>query len=97
MEKDDLSRDSAGEISVNPKIQSLELKKEHSPKKDEIDLDSSKINVTETIGGSSTRKYLNQFVTPTLLKGMRIIAKDKPENPLKTLGEYLIRESEDNH
>lgn len=48
----------------------------------------------DIIGGSSTRKYLNDKVTPTLLRGMRQIAIDKPANPLKALGEYLIAESE---
>lgn len=48
----------------------------------------------DIIGGSSTRQYLNDKVTPTLLRGMRQIAIDKPANPLKALGEYLIAESE---
>lgn len=48
----------------------------------------------DIVGGSSTRQYLNDKVTPTLLRGMRQIAIDKPANPLKALGEYLIAESE---
>ncbi|KAK5778450.1 Sdc1p PWA37_000295 [Arxiozyma heterogenica] len=45
-------------------------------------------------GGSYTRRYLNDKVTPVLLEGMRRIAVEKPDNPLRVLGEYLIAESE---
>ncbi|QLG72851.1 hypothetical protein HG535_0D05600 [Zygotorulaspora mrakii] len=52
------------------------------------------INLSETVGGSQTRKYLNDKVTPHLLNGMRLLAREKPENPLKVLGEYLIKQSD---
>ncbi|SCV05622.1 LANO_0H11540g1_1 [Lachancea nothofagi CBS 11611] len=57
-------------------------------------LESDRIDIPETIGGSQTRKYLNKSVTPALLRGMRLVAKHQPENPLKYLGEYLIQESQ---
>ncbi|CEP63719.1 Sdc1p LALA0_S09e00958g [Lachancea lanzarotensis] len=56
--------------------------------------DPDRIDISETIGGSQTRKYLNKHVTPALLRGMRLIAKNQPEDPLKFLGEYLIQESQ---
>ncbi|KAG5439684.1 hypothetical protein PCK2_000724 [Pneumocystis canis] len=41
-----------------------------------------------------TRIYLNENVTPVLLEGMKIIAKEsRPSNPLQVLGEYLISKS----
>ncbi|KAG5439883.1 hypothetical protein PCANB_000165 [Pneumocystis canis] len=40
-----------------------------------------------------TRIYLNENVTPVLLEGMKIIAKERPPNPLQVLGEYLISKS----
>lgn len=40
--------------------------------------------------GAPTRLWLNKEVTPALLAGMRQIAKDKPEDPVKALGEFLI-------
>lgn len=52
------------------------------------------INLSETVGGSQTRKYLNDNVTPHLLNGMRLLAREKPSNPLRVLGEYLIKQSE---
>lgn len=54
---------------------------------------SKLINLSETVGGCATRKYLNEKVTPALLNGMRMIAVRKPEDPLKVLGEYLIEQS----
>lgn len=52
------------------------------------------INLSETVGGFPTRKYLNEKVTPTLLEGMRMIAVQKPEDPLKVLGQFLIDRSD---
>ncbi|KAF3298168.1 COMPASS (complex proteins associated with Set1p) component [Orbilia oligospora] len=44
--------------------------------------------------GAPVRQYLNEFVTPYLLEGMRIIARDQPANPLEALGRYLIQQSQ---
>lgn len=46
--------------------------------------------MAEIVGGSQVRKYLNANVTPYLLQGMRQIANEQPQEPLKALGEYLI-------
>jgi COMPASS component SDC1 len=43
--------------------------------------------------GATTRKWLNEHVTPSLLQGMRLLAKEKPEDPLRVLGEFLISKS----
>ncbi|TFB05657.1 COMPASS component SDC1 [Trichoderma ghanense] len=43
--------------------------------------------------GDSTRRYLNTKVTGVLLEGMKLLAKEKPEDPLRVLGEYLIQRS----
>lgn len=51
------------------------------------------VNVVETIGGSSVRKYLNENVTKELLQGVRKVALERPENPLLFLGQYLIERS----
>ncbi|KAK9471763.1 Dpy-30 motif-domain-containing protein [Dipodascopsis tothii] len=44
-------------------------------------------------GGAPTRRYLNEQVTPVLLEGMRMLARERPENPLEVLGQYLIAQS----
>lgn len=45
--------------------------------------------------GDQTRRYLNTRVTGVLLEGMKQIAKDQPEAPLKALGEYLLHKSKE--
>ncbi|RKF78577.1 putative dpy-30 domain-containing protein [Golovinomyces cichoracearum] len=45
--------------------------------------------------GAPTRKYLNENVTGVLLEGLKIIVKERPSNPLRTLGEYLIQRSKE--
>lgn len=50
--------------------------------------------VHEMVGGSSVRQYLNKNVTPHLLEGLKMMAKSKPEDPLRELGEFLIARSE---
>ncbi|KAG7195532.1 COMPASS (complex proteins associated with Set1p) component [Scheffersomyces spartinae] len=50
--------------------------------------------IYEMVGGSTLRQYLNKHLTEHLLEGIRIISKEKPVNPLKRLGEYLIEVSE---
>ncbi|CAB4255998.1 similar to Saccharomyces cerevisiae YDR469W SDC1 Subunit of the COMPASS (Set1C) complex, which methylates lysine 4 of histone H3 and is required in chromatin silencing at telomeres [Maudiozyma barnettii] len=50
-------------------------------------------SLADIIGGSQVRKYLNKNVTPYLLQGMRNIANEQPQEPLKVLGEYLIEEN----
>ncbi|ODV89944.1 hypothetical protein CANCADRAFT_1675 [Tortispora caseinolytica NRRL Y-17796] len=58
----------------------------------EPEVDMSKPN--PAAGGAPVRRYLNAKVTPVLLEGMRKIAREQPENPLRSLGEYLIARSE---
>lgn len=43
--------------------------------------------------GSPTRVYLNQNVTPHLLEGMKYLAANEPEKPLKWLSEFLAKRS----
>ncbi|KAK0392775.1 hypothetical protein NLU13_2270 [Sarocladium strictum] len=43
--------------------------------------------------GDPTRRYLNTKVTGVLLEGMKQLAKDKPNDPLRVLGEFLLQKS----
>ncbi|OAA67607.1 Dpy-30 motif protein [Cordyceps fumosorosea ARSEF 2679] len=45
--------------------------------------------------GDSTRRYLNTKVTGALLDGMKLLAKEQPDDPLRVLGEYLIQKSKE--
>ncbi|KAE8447598.1 hypothetical protein EG329_010569 [Mollisiaceae sp. DMI_Dod_QoI] len=43
--------------------------------------------------GAPTRQYLNSKVTGPLIDGMKLVAKEKPKDPLRMLGEYLLQRS----
>ncbi|KAH8602519.1 hypothetical protein B0O99DRAFT_531481 [Bisporella sp. PMI_857] len=45
--------------------------------------------------GAPTRQYLNTKVTGVLLEGMKQLAKEKPKDPLRALGEYLLQKSKE--
>lgn len=53
----------------------------------------NELPVHEVVGGSSVRQYLNKHLTQHLLDGLRDVSKNKPEDPLKYLGEFLIQRS----
>ena len=41
----------------------------------------------------SVRSYLDQSVVPALLMGLAAVAKQRPENPLEFLGNFLIEQA----
>ncbi|KAI4280984.1 MAG: hypothetical protein L6R38_004013 [Xanthoria sp. 2 TBL-2021] len=47
------------------------------------------------IHGAPARRYLNEKVTGVLLEGMKRLAVEQPEDPLKVLGEFLLQRSRD--
>lgn len=53
----------------------------------------STVITEDPVAGAPTRQWLNAEVTPILLQGMRKIAVERPQNPLKALGQYLIDHS----
>uniref|UniRef100_A0A7E4UP84 Dpy-30 n=1 Tax=Panagrellus redivivus TaxID=6233 RepID=A0A7E4UP84_PANRE len=40
-----------------------------------------------------TRQYLDQTVVPVLLQGLGAVAKERPQNPIVFLAEYLLKEN----
>lgn len=45
--------------------------------------------------GAPTRQYLNSKVTGALLEGMKVLAKEQPQDPLRVLGEFLLAKSKE--
>ena len=45
----------------------------------------------------STRSYLDQTVVPVLLQGMAELAKERPENPIEYLANYLLKHANENN
>lgn len=63
----------------------------------EISYNYPKDQPVETImGGAPIRQWINKHLTKAVLDGMRHVAKQKPQDPVRVLGEYLIKISEEN-
>lgn len=77
---------------VDTKTRKASLEDEPQPKKLKNGLFSLP-PVHEMVGGSSVRQYLNKNLTQHLLEGLRLVSQNKPEDPLKELGEFLISRS----
>ena len=45
----------------------------------------------ETKNNLPIRAYLDQTVMPLVLQGMAEVAKDKPENPIRYLADFLSK------
>ncbi|KAK2609948.1 hypothetical protein N8I77_003415 [Diaporthe amygdali] len=43
--------------------------------------------------GAPTRQYLNSKVTYHVMEGMKVVAKEQPADPLRVLGEFLLKRS----
>nr|CAH8830459.1 unnamed protein product [Trichobilharzia regenti] len=44
---------------------------------------------------TDTRAYLDRTVVPVLLKGLNMIAKERPPNPIEALATYLMQHKEE--
>ncbi|RPA88292.1 hypothetical protein BJ508DRAFT_410146 [Ascobolus immersus RN42] len=42
---------------------------------------------------AEVREYLNEKVMPHILNGLKVLARERPVDPLKALGEFLIEQS----
>ena len=58
--------------------------------------DKKGIKPKKNVNSLPDRAYLDQTVIPIVLKGLSILAKERPENPVKYLGEFLINHANDN-
>jgi protein dpy-30 len=53
-----------------------------------------KIEGKENMKDYGTRAYLEQTVVAIVTQGMSELAKERPENPLEFLGNYLLKHSQ---
>jgi protein dpy-30 len=58
----------------------------------EEDLDI-KQNVNPSVNNLTTRAYLEQTVVAVVMQGMAELAKERPDNPLEFLGNYLLNQA----
>ena len=68
--------------NVNEEILNNKTEKENIK-----DLKKEKENINEL----SIRSYLDKTVVPLVLQGMAEVAKERPENPIKYLADFLMK------
>jgi protein dpy-30 len=51
---------------------------------------------SQNLQNASTRGYLEQTVVPVVMQGMAELAKERPDNPLEFLGNYLLKHAQNN-
>ena len=68
-----------------------ENKMENASKK----LDKNEPKPQQNINSLPIRAYLDQTVVPLVLQGMAEVAKERPENPIKYLAEFLMKHAND--
>ena len=67
-----------------------------SEKKEVITKENSKPQNNNNLNSLSIRSYLDQTVVPVLLQGMADVAKERPENPIEYLANYLLKHANEN-
>nr|CAX74710.1 Dpy-30-like protein [Schistosoma japonicum]CAX74711.1 Dpy-30-like protein [Schistosoma japonicum]CAX74712.1 Dpy-30-like protein [Schistosoma japonicum] len=50
---------------------------------------------THDVKNTDTRAYLDKTVVPVLLKGLNMIAKERPPNPIEALATFLMQHKEE--
>ena len=68
-----------------------ENKSETAPKK----LEKNEQKQQQNINSLPIRAYLDQTVVPLVLQGMAEVAKERPENLIKYLAEFLMKHAND--
>lgn len=81
--------------TAEPPAKKLKAESPEAEVKTEAAIRHKEPPVHEMVGGSSVRQYLNKHLTKHLLEGLKITAKNQPEDPLRELGEFLIARSKE--
>ena len=66
-------------------------KSENKPKAS----DKNESKPQQNINSLPIRAYLDQTVVPLVLQGMAEVAKERPENPIKYLADFLMKHAND--
>lgn len=90
-------------ISVNSMLAEeppAQVKREESPPAKKLKTEDATPKhkegpIHEIVGGSSVRQYLNKHLTQHLLEGLKQVSKEKSDDPLKSLGNFLIQRSDE--
>jgi len=86
-------QDMSNDKIINKKNMSNYLNPNTNNKEDHR-LNDQKNNInSNNLKNLSTRAYLEMTVVPTVMAGMTELAKEKPDNPLEWLGNYILKQS----
>ena len=55
--------------------------------------ENNKEGKQDNLNNISIRAYLDKTVVPLVLQGMAEVAKERPENPIKYLADFLMKHS----
>ena len=58
--------------------------------------ENAKPQNNNNLNSLTIRSYLDQTVVPVLLQGMADVAKERPENPIEYLANFLLKHSNEN-
>ena len=56
---------------------------------------SSETKKEQNVNSLPIRAYLDKTVVPLVLQGMAEVAKERPENPIKYLADFLMKHAND--
>ena len=56
---------------------------------------STDIKKEQNVNSLPIRAYLDKTVVPLVLQGMAEVAKERPENPIKYLADFLMKHAND--
>ncbi|CAH2449251.1 COMPASS component [Komagataella phaffii CBS 7435] len=81
------------EKSKSPDTQQLTAE-QGSVKKRKVEIPAG-LEASDIIGGSDVRKWLNKELTFELIEGIKQMAKERPQDCLEWLGQYLLTRSKE--
>ena len=79
----------SGKEELDPNVNSSKVSEKNPENKSENN------NNKDNINNLPIRAYLDKTVVPLVLQGMAEVAKERPENPVKYLADFLMNHSND--
>jgi protein dpy-30 len=80
----------SGKEELDPNVNSSKVSDKNAENKSE-----NNNNNKENINNLPIRAYLDKTVVPLVLQGMAEVAKERPDNPVKYLADFLMNHSTD--
>ena len=75
----------SGKDELDPNVNSEKINEK------KIEENNKKGEKEDNLNNISIRAYLDKTVVPLVLQGMAEVAKERPENPIKYLADFLMK------